>query len=94
MPRLSRCLLICAAAGGALLHANGCLLPPSKMSASAAASAGPDDPRSPHNLLGNGTFDGGVSLPWTSSFTAPGEGETSVVDSALCLDIRNVGKNR
>lgn len=64
------------------------------MSAAAGASAGADDPRSPHNLLANGTFDGGVSLPWTSSFTAPGDGDSNVVDGALCLAIRNVGKNR
>jgi endoglucanase len=71
-----------------------CLLPASQMSSSPAASAGSNDPRSPHNLLANGTFDGGVSLPWTSSFTLPGEGEASVQDGALCLDIRNVGANR
>jgi endoglucanase len=96
MPHHSRFSPPRAVACGAILlsvlHA-GCLLPPSRMSA-AGAGAGEDDPRSPHNLLANGTFDGGVSLPWTSSFTAPGDGDSSVVDGALCLDIRNGGANR
>ena len=69
----------------------GCLLPPSRMSADAA---GEGDSGSPHNLLANGSFDDGTSLPWTSSFTAPADGEAAVVDGALCLDIRNPGVNR
>jgi endoglucanase len=44
--------------------------------------------------LANGTFDGGISMPWSASFTAPAEGDTSVVGGALCLDVRNKGKNR
>jgi endoglucanase len=84
--------LLCAAACGALLH-NGCLLPESRMSA-AAASAGSEDPSSAHNLIANGTFEGGVSLPWTESFTVPAQGETKVVDGALCMTVRHAGVNR
>lgn len=46
-----------------------------------------------NNLLKNTDFNDGTSLPWTSSFTAPGEGEASVKDGAYCLDIKNVGVN-
>jgi endoglucanase len=70
----------------------GCLLPPSRMSAAAASED--DGTDSPHNLIANGSFEDGTSLPWTSSFTAPAEGEATVVDGALCLDIRNAGSNR
>ena len=78
-------------AGVLVLVSAGCLLPPSRMSADAADEG---DGSSPHNLLPNGTFEDGTSLPWTSSFTAPGDGEATVVDGALCLDIRHAGVNR
>jgi endoglucanase len=91
--RMSGKLWFCSAAGLAFVFASSCLIPPTRMSAAAGATAA-DDPRSRHNLLANGTFDGGVSLPWTSSFTAPGTGETSVTDGALCLDVTNIGVNR
>ena len=87
---LTRVFIAGSAVGCSLLA--GCLLPPSRMSAAAASES--DDPASPHNLLANGSFDDGVSLPWTSSFTAPADGDASVVDGALCLDIRNAGANR
>jgi endoglucanase len=61
-----------------------------------AASAGPTADISrllPNNLLKNTNFDDGTSLPWTSSFTSPGEGEAMVKDGAYCLEIRNVGTN-
>ena len=89
---LTRHLWLCAAACGALAQSSACLLPQSRMSAAPAASAG--DEGSPHNLLANSTFDGGISLPWTASFTVPAEGETTVTGDALCLDVRNIGANR
>jgi endoglucanase len=61
------------------------------MSSDATASAGAE---SQHNLLGNGTFDGGVSLPWGTSFTTPGDGTSKVVDGAFCVDVTNAGVNR
>jgi endoglucanase len=48
---------------------------------------------SPHNLIANATFASGTSLPWTSSFSDPAEGEVGVVDGALCLRIDNRGFN-
>jgi endoglucanase len=68
-------------------------MPASRMSTSAASAVG-QPAAAQHNLLANGAFDDGVSLPWTSSFTAPAEGEAAVRDKALCLDVRAVGKNR
>jgi endoglucanase len=70
------------------------LLPAAATRAVPAAAAGAFDPRSAHNLLRNGTFDGGLSLPWSASFSAPAEGDSNVVDGALCLDVRKPGKNR
>lgn len=45
------------------------------------------------NLLKNATFDGGKSVPWTSSFTAPARGKAKVIDGALCLTIEDRGVN-
>jgi endoglucanase len=64
------------------------------MSASAAADADPGDANSPHNLVANGTFEGGVSLPWTTSFTAPAAGDAQVLDGAFCLAVTHAGVNR
>src|SRR5690242_19174840 len=80
------------ATSSVLVWVSGCLLPPTRMSADDASEG--DGASSPHNLLPNGNFDDGTSLPWTTSFTAPGDGEAKVVDGALCVDIRNVGVNR
>ena len=46
-----------------------------------------------HNLIANATFADGTSLPWTSSFTAPAAGSSSVADGALCLEITNRGRD-
>src|ERR1019366_1216113 len=48
---------------------------------------------SPHNLIANATFEDGNSLPWTSSFTSPANGEVGGVKGALCLRIDNRGYN-
>src|SRR6476620_11046804 len=49
--------------------------------------------KDPTNLLANATFDGSISVPWTSSFTAPGGGKASVKDGEYCLLVTNEGKN-
>jgi len=48
---------------------------------------------SPHNLIANATFEDGTSLPWTSSFTEPAQGEVGVEDGALCLRVDNRGEH-
>lgn len=58
-----------------------------------AAYAGPDKAISKHNLLANATFNDGSSLPWMTSFTAPGDGTAEIVDGALCLTVTNKGAN-
>jgi endoglucanase len=75
---------------GLLFLLPGCLLPP-KSATSAEAKAAADPYR--HNLLENATFDDGSSLPWTSSFTAPGSGEASVQEGSYCLLVTDKGKN-
>jgi endoglucanase len=47
-----------------------------------------------HNLIVKENFKDGKSLPWTTSFSAPGDGEASVQNSELCVVVRNVGANR
>jgi endoglucanase len=74
-----------------LLPQLGCLLPPSRMSSGAASGAGGP---SAHNLLANGAFDGGISLPWSTSFTVPGAGTATIQDGAFCVEVTNAGKNR
>src|SRR4030095_4921114 len=49
--------------------------------------------KDPHNLVANASFDGSISVPWTSSFTAPGGGKATVKDGEYCLLITNQGKN-
>ncbi len=81
-----------AALGLLVLPAPACLLPPSGTVPIGAAAAA--DPRSPHNLLQNGSFDGGISLPWSTVFSAPADGDGDVVGGAFCIQVRNPGKNR
>src|SRR4051794_4723302 len=45
----------------------------------------------PHNLVANASFDRSISVPWTSSFTAPGGGKASVKDGEYCLLVTNQG---
>lgn len=47
-----------------------------------------------HNLILKETFKDGKSLPWTTSFTSPGDGEASAQNGELCVELRNVGVNR
>jgi endoglucanase len=50
-------------------------------------------PGEAHNLLANGSFDGGRSVPWTTSFTSPGRGDGSVDDGAFCVRVDAKGDN-
>ncbi|MEP6654066.1 MAG: carbohydrate binding domain-containing protein, partial [Myxococcales bacterium] len=47
-----------------------------------------------HNLILKETFKDGKSLPWTTSFSIPSDGEASVQNGELCVELRNVGVNR
>jgi endoglucanase len=58
-----------------------------------ASYDGPDKAITKHNLIANATFNDGTSLPWTVSFTAPGDGAAEIVDNALCLNVKNRGAN-
>jgi endoglucanase len=46
-----------------------------------------------HNLLKASSFEDGVSVPWTTSFTAPAAGEAEVKDGQLCVTVTNAGTN-
>ncbi len=67
---------------------------------SPSLSAGPNDAVpgdlgiTPHNLIANATFEDGSSLPWTSSFSAPADGEVFVEAGALCLNVDRPGVNK
>lgn len=45
------------------------------------------------NLVKNADFEDGTSLPWTSSFTQPADGEASVQAGAYCLRVDDAGSN-
>ena len=83
----SRHLALGATLGATLLVAS-CLVPRTTMQSGSAGADG-----QAHNLLANSTFEGGKSVPWTSSFTAPASGEVLVNDGALCLRIDDKGAN-
>src|SRR5262245_59265804 len=84
--------------GSLLLVGVGCKHAPVKDARGAFMPPDPDDvppAQMGHNLLFNGAFDAGTrSLPWTASFSAPGEATLSVDKGELCLDISNMGMNR
>jgi len=46
-----------------------------------------------NELLGQSTFDGGKSIPWMTSFSAPGAGAAAVKDGQFCVDVSNKGVN-
>ena len=50
-------------------------------------------PLSGHDLLKNNSFDGGKYLPWTTSFTTPGNGTAAVKDGQFCVTVTNQGVN-
>lgn len=45
------------------------------------------------NLIKNGTFEDGTTLPWTTSFSAPADGKSSIVSGAMCLEVNAKGDN-
>jgi endoglucanase len=48
-----------------------------------------------HNLLYNASLDHGTrTLPWTASFSAPGDGHADVENGELCIEVTNKGVNR
>ena len=57
-------------------------------------SPGVDAPKlSGHELLNNTTFDGGKYVPWTTSFTTPGNGSGFIKDGQFCIAVTNKGVN-
>ena len=50
-------------------------------------------PLSGHDLLKNNSFEGGKYIPWTTSFTAPGNGTAAVKDGQFCVTVTNKGVN-
>ncbi|HEY4186739.1 MAG TPA: glycoside hydrolase family 9 protein [Polyangia bacterium] len=47
-----------------------------------------------HNLIVKDNFKDGKSLPWTTSFTEPGDGQSAVEHGELCVNVTNAGANR
>jgi endoglucanase len=79
---LAACALSCAPRGSA----------PAAPTADAGATPGAAASTG-GNLLKASTFDDGVSVPWTTSFTAPADGSAQVKDGALCVTVKDKGKN-
>lgn len=65
---------------------------PASPAAAAASSATPSS-QPAGNLLKASTFDDGVSVPWTTSFTAPAAGDAQIDDGHLCVTVEHAGKN-
>lgn len=59
---------------------------PAHTDTAGAASAG-------QNLLKASSFDDGISVPWTTSFTAPASGDAAVSDGQLCVTVNQAGSN-
>jgi len=81
---LGACALACAPRGGAPVAAGD-----------AAPAGSSPDPAAPAggNLLKASTFDDGISVPWTTSFSAPADGAAEVENGALCVKVTNKGTN-
>jgi endoglucanase len=57
-------------------------------------SPGVDVPKlSGHDLIKNVDFASGKYVPWTTSFTAPGNGRAFVDAAQLCVEVTNKGRN-
>src|SRR5215471_5036114 len=57
-------------------------------------SPGIDVPKlSGHDLIKNVSFDGGKSIPWMNSFSAPGTGRSFIKDGQYCTEVTNKGVN-
>ncbi len=68
----------------------GCVAKGSSSSGAESASAAPLRPPG-GNLIKNADFEDGTTLPWTSSFTPPANGELEVTSGAACLTIQDGG---
>lgn len=68
----------------------GCLIPATRMQ----SGSNPAPSGASHNLLANATFDGGISLPWSTVFSVPATGDASVQNDAFCVRVTDPGKNR
>jgi endoglucanase len=73
----------------AAIGVSACLIPRSSMQTAGDQAALAES----HNLLLASDFDNGKSVPWASSFTAPGTGSIAVESGALCLHIDDKGAN-
>jgi endoglucanase len=60
---------------------------------SSAAESGAAPAASGGNLLKASSFDDGISVPWTTSFTAPAAGDAEVRDGQLCVTVQHAGTN-
>ncbi|HEY4016846.1 MAG TPA: glycoside hydrolase family 9 protein [Polyangiaceae bacterium] len=104
----SSAAVICAACGApqGSSHARNAASPPSAPAALPPSKPAPVDRAaitgrlgnlsvlpSAHNLVKNPGFDGGKSLPWMASFSAPAKGEAAVEGGAYCVSVANPGKN-
>jgi endoglucanase len=76
------CAVACTPRGAAPVTSNGAT---ETSGASVTAAGG--------NLLKASSFDDGISVPWTTSFTAPADGSSDVKNGALCVSVTNKGKN-
>jgi endoglucanase len=57
-------------------------------------SPGLDAPKlTGHDLIANVDFASGKYVPWTTSFTAPGNGRAFVAQGQLCVEVTNKGKD-
>jgi endoglucanase len=76
----------------------GCAAPPpkgGKLIGTPIDPAKAPPPMLGHNLLYNASLDQGTrTLPWTASFSAPGDGHAAVENGELCIEVTNKGVNR
>jgi endoglucanase len=85
-----------AVAGGAAAPAAPALVSgaPDWTAAPTNGSPGIDVPKlSGHDLIKNVDFASGKYVPWTTSFTAPGNGRAFVKDAQFCVEVTNKGRN-
>jgi endoglucanase len=77
--------------------AAGCKHAPPRLPAGPIVGLAPAEAPPPlvgHNLLVKASFEDGKSLPWTASYSGPGEGRLFTDKRDLCLEVTNKGVNR
>jgi endoglucanase len=79
------CALSCISRGAASGAGVGASSPAGEYGSDSAPSRG--------NLLKASHFNDGVSVPWTTSFTAPADGSADVKDGHLCVTVKHKGTN-